>query len=226
MPHELVHQHEGGLHGSTKPADQLIANIAEPGDGLKAIPDAFLEICLCTVCVIGALLCNDICPFCQTYILKTLTHQVKQCWTIVLLSIFDLKSGSVNGRKYSGLNHAWSGAMCRVISLVPFSKESLIQSGCFRPSSMRFSGMPSAPKDVQQVYQLNWGVFCSLIRSDIIRILACLDLSHACNLVAYLLDCAGISPQQKTKRIGCWDVLKRQYKEVEYVAMKIIKLSI
>ncbi len=87
MPHELGHWHESRLLGSTKPADQLVAKIGEPGDGLKVIPDAFIKVCLCTVCVVGTLLCNDMCPFGQTFVLKTLTHQVKQCWTIVLLSI-------------------------------------------------------------------------------------------------------------------------------------------
>jgi hypothetical protein len=86
-PHELVHWHESRLLGGTKPADQLVVNIEEPGNSLKVIPNAFVEVCHHTVCVIGALLCDDICPFSQTYILKTLTHQVKQCWTIILLSI-------------------------------------------------------------------------------------------------------------------------------------------
>ncbi len=31
---------------------------------------------------------------------------------------------------------------------------------------------------IQQVYQLTWGVFCALIRSDNVKILACLDLFH------------------------------------------------
>jgi hypothetical protein len=87
MPHELVHWHEGGLLGSTKTGDQLVAHIEEPSDCLKVIPDAFVEVCLCTVCISGALLGNDVCPFSQTYILKTLTHQVKLCCTIILLSI-------------------------------------------------------------------------------------------------------------------------------------------
>ncbi len=87
MPHELMHQHEGGLLSSTKPANQLVANIGEPGNCLKVIPDAFVKVRLCTVCISGALLGNDACPFSQTYVLKILTHQVKQCWTIVLLSI-------------------------------------------------------------------------------------------------------------------------------------------
>ncbi len=87
MPHELVHLHEGGLLGSAKPANQLVANIGEPGNSLKVIPNAFVKICLCMVYIGGALLRDDVCPFSQSYVLKTLTHQIKQCWTIVLLSI-------------------------------------------------------------------------------------------------------------------------------------------
>jgi hypothetical protein len=86
-PHELVHQHESRFLGGKKPVDQLVANIGEPGNSLKVVPDAFVEVPLCTVCIVGALLHNDVCPFGQTYILKPLTHQVKQCWTIILLSI-------------------------------------------------------------------------------------------------------------------------------------------
>ncbi len=54
MPYELVHWHESGLLGGAKPADQLVANIGEPGNGLKVIPNAFVKVCLCTVCVVGA----------------------------------------------------------------------------------------------------------------------------------------------------------------------------
>ncbi len=87
MPHELMHWHEGRLLGSTKPADQLVANIGEPGNCLKVVPDAFTKVRLRLVYVGGTLLGDDIFPFGQTYILKTLTHQVKQCSTIILLSI-------------------------------------------------------------------------------------------------------------------------------------------
>ena len=66
-----------GLLGSTKPADQLVANIGEPGDGLKVFPNAFAKVCLHMACIGGTSLCNDICPFIQTYVLKTLIHQVK-----------------------------------------------------------------------------------------------------------------------------------------------------
>ncbi len=86
-PHELMHWHESGLLGSTKPAYQMVADIGEPDNGPWVIPDALVVVCLHTVCLVGALLCNDIRPYGQTYILKTLTHQVKQCWTIILLNV-------------------------------------------------------------------------------------------------------------------------------------------
>jgi hypothetical protein len=139
------------------------------------------------------------------------------------VKIFDLKLGSVNARKYSALNWAWSGVW-PVFSLAPFLKEILIQLDCFKPFLIRLSGMPLAPKDIQQVYQLNWGVFCTLIRSDIVTILACLDLFHAWILIVYLVDHAGISPQQRTiiivtnapvdEQIGHWKVFKSNIKKL------------
>ncbi len=87
MPHELMYWPESRLLGSAKPADQLIANIGEPSNCLKIIPSVFIKACLCTICIIWASLCYDIGPFGQAYVLKTLTHQAKQYWTIVLLSI-------------------------------------------------------------------------------------------------------------------------------------------
>ncbi len=44
-------------------------------------------------------------------------------------------------------------------TLAPFLEEILIRLGCFKPSPIRLSEVPSTPKDVQQVYQLNWGKF-------------------------------------------------------------------
>jgi hypothetical protein len=87
MPHELVHWHESGLLGGTKPVNQLVTNPREPGNGLKVIPDAFIEVCLHMICIVGASLCYDVCLFDLTNVLKTPTHQVKQFWTIILLSI-------------------------------------------------------------------------------------------------------------------------------------------
>ena len=75
--HELMHWHEGGLLGSTKPVDQPVTNTGEPGNGIKVIPDAFVEVCLCTICIVWALLCNDARPLSQAYTLKAMTHEVE-----------------------------------------------------------------------------------------------------------------------------------------------------
>jgi hypothetical protein len=83
-----MHWHESGLLGHTKPANQLlVANVGEPGDGLKVVPDALVEVCLCTICIARASFCDDAGPLCQAYILKALTQEAKQQWTIVLLQI-------------------------------------------------------------------------------------------------------------------------------------------
>ncbi len=74
MPHEIMHRHESGLLDRTKPANQLVANVGEPGNGLKVVPDTFVEFFLHTICIFWTLLCDDAGPFGQAYILKTLTH--------------------------------------------------------------------------------------------------------------------------------------------------------
>jgi hypothetical protein len=84
---ELVHWHESGLLGRTKPANQLVANIWKSSNGLKVIPDTLVEVCLCTICIVWASLCNVTCPLSQAYALKALTHEIKQQLTIVLLCI-------------------------------------------------------------------------------------------------------------------------------------------
>jgi hypothetical protein len=87
MQHELVDWHESGLLGRTKTANQLVAYIWKTSNSLKVILDALVEVCLCTICLDWASLCNDAGPLGQTYILKALTHEVKQQWTIVFLRI-------------------------------------------------------------------------------------------------------------------------------------------
>ncbi len=86
-PHELMHWHESGLLCHTKPANQLVANVGEPGNGLMVVPDALVEVCLRTICIVRALFCNNAGPLCQAYVLKALTQEAKQQWTIVLLQI-------------------------------------------------------------------------------------------------------------------------------------------
>ncbi len=85
MPHELVHWHESKLLGCRKPANQLVAYVWENGNGLKVIPDTLVEVCLCMICIVWALLCKDAGPLSQAYILKALTHETQYQWTIVLL---------------------------------------------------------------------------------------------------------------------------------------------
>ncbi len=86
-PHELVHRHESGLLCCTKPANQLVANVGEPGNGLKVVPDALVKVCLCMICIVWASFCDDADPLGQAYVLKALTQEAKQQWTIVLLCI-------------------------------------------------------------------------------------------------------------------------------------------
>jgi hypothetical protein len=76
-PHELMHWHEGRLLGHTKPANQLVANVREPGNGLKVVPDALVKVCLCLICILWASFCDNAGPLCQAYILKALTQKAK-----------------------------------------------------------------------------------------------------------------------------------------------------
>ncbi len=73
LPHELVHWHESGLLGRMKPANQLVANVGEPGNSLKVVPDALIKVCLCTICIVWALYRDNAGPLGQAYILKALT---------------------------------------------------------------------------------------------------------------------------------------------------------
>jgi hypothetical protein len=73
-PHELVHWHESGPLGCTKSANQLVTNVGEPGNGLKVVPNTFVEYFLRTICIFWTLLHDDAGPFGQAYVLKILTH--------------------------------------------------------------------------------------------------------------------------------------------------------
>jgi hypothetical protein len=188
--HELVHWHENGLLGSTKPADQLVAYIGEPGDGLKVVPDAFVKVCLRTICIIGALPHNDADPFGQAYVLKILTNQAKQQWTIVLLICQKL---SQNLRLEIGV---------RVCEEVISTKLSLVRRGMtcnllssFLEGNLNTIRLFLAFFSLIVLHAINTQrhVFCALIRSDIVTTLICLSLDHAWIFIAYLLDRAGIS---------------------------------
>jgi hypothetical protein len=77
MLHELVHWHESGLLRSMEPEHQLVAYVWVSGDGLKIIPDTLAKVCLRTICIVWASLCNDAGPLSQAYALKALTHEVE-----------------------------------------------------------------------------------------------------------------------------------------------------
>ncbi len=77
-PHELMHWHESGLLGCTKPANQLVACIGKTGDSHQVILDTFVKVCLFTICIVWTSLCDDADPFGQAYVLKALTYEVKQ----------------------------------------------------------------------------------------------------------------------------------------------------
>jgi hypothetical protein len=72
--HEIMHWQESGLLGRTKPGNQLVANVGEPGNGHKVVPDTFVNVFLCKICIFWTSLCDDAGPFDQAYVLKTLTH--------------------------------------------------------------------------------------------------------------------------------------------------------
>ncbi len=74
--HEFVHWHESRLLRSTEPANQLVAYVRKSGNGLKIIPGTLVKVCLHTICIIWASLCNDAGPLSQAYTLKALTHEV------------------------------------------------------------------------------------------------------------------------------------------------------
>jgi hypothetical protein len=76
-----------GFFCHTKPANQLVANVQEPGNGLERVPDAPVKVCLHPICIIWASFCNNAGPLRQAYVLKALTQEAKQQWTIVLLQI-------------------------------------------------------------------------------------------------------------------------------------------
>ncbi len=174
MPHELVHWHKSRLFCCTKPANQLVANVWEPGNGLEVVPDALVEVVQSALSGhrFATTLVHSVRPTSWKPLPRRLNSngQLSFCKSDSRVKIFELKSSSVYARKYSAPNQAWSGVTWPVISLVPFSKEILIRLGCFRPSLTNLSGTPLARHDVHQVYQLNWGVFCALTRSDIITI--------------------------------------------------------
>jgi hypothetical protein len=82
-----VHWYESRLLGRIKPANQLVTIDGEPSGGLKVVLNALVEVCLCTIFIVWASFHDDAGPLGQAFILKALTQETKQQWTIVLLHI-------------------------------------------------------------------------------------------------------------------------------------------
>ncbi len=76
-PRELVHLHESGLLRSIEPANQLVVYVWESSNGLKVVPDTLIKVCLRTICIVWASLCNDAGPLGQAHALKALTYEVE-----------------------------------------------------------------------------------------------------------------------------------------------------
>jgi hypothetical protein len=72
-----MHWHESGLLRSREPANQLVAYVWESGDSLKIIPDTLVKVCLRTICIVWASLCDDAGPLSQAYAFKALTHEIE-----------------------------------------------------------------------------------------------------------------------------------------------------
>jgi hypothetical protein len=60
-----------------KARNQLVAYVWESGNGLKIILDTLVKVCLCTICIIWTLLCDDASLLGQAYALKALTHETE-----------------------------------------------------------------------------------------------------------------------------------------------------
>jgi hypothetical protein len=83
--HVVMHRHERRLLSSAKPADQLVANVLEPGKYLEIISLTFDKAFEHFGIFIQATGGDDVLPFGQADLLETLLEQWKQCWTIMLL---------------------------------------------------------------------------------------------------------------------------------------------
>jgi hypothetical protein len=59
--------------------------VGELIDGLEVVPDALVKVCFCPICIVWASFCYSAGPICQAYVLKALTQEAKQQWTIILL---------------------------------------------------------------------------------------------------------------------------------------------
>ncbi len=106
------------------------------------------------------------------------------------VKIFNLKSRSVNARKYLGPNCAWLGVMCPLISFVPFLDTSRLFHAFFNKLVRHAISTKRSPASVP----IELGCLLSLDEILHCQNLGCL---HAWVLIASLLDHAGLSDLSK-----------------------------
>ena len=94
-PHVIMHRHECGLSSHTKPADQLVADVREPGECLEVVLLVFDEVFVRLACVVRASRRYNVRPFGQTDLLETLFQEREQRGPVTLLvrgqSRYDLR---------------------------------------------------------------------------------------------------------------------------------------
>ena len=72
--HVLMNWHQSGLLGGTKPMNQLVTNVLEPCNGLKAIPLALNKVIFCSIVCLLAAICYNDGSLHETYALEALFH--------------------------------------------------------------------------------------------------------------------------------------------------------
>jgi hypothetical protein len=133
-----MHCHKCGLLGNIKLTNQVVADVREPGNCLKVIPDALIEVFLHQVHLVRALLAHNVGPLGETNVLKTLAYQAEQCWTIFLLDLGKSSDNlllEVQKREHNEILGSKSCLVRRDVScvfLVSFFKENLDAIGLFQ----------------------------------------------------------------------------------------------
>ena len=85
MANVIMHGYERRLSSGVEPAEQLVADVWEPGECLEIISLTVGEVFEHLGIFVQTTGRGDVFPFGQTGLLKTLFEQWKQCGTIALL---------------------------------------------------------------------------------------------------------------------------------------------
>ena len=94
-PHVIMHRHECGLSSRAKPADQLVADVREPGECFEIVSLALNEALVRLARVVRASRGHDVQPFGQADLLEALFQEREQREPVALLvrgqSRYDLR---------------------------------------------------------------------------------------------------------------------------------------